>query len=496
MGERNLKVTAERIEDCQMVLNVEIDPTSVERSMDKAYRRIVGKANIPGFRRGKAPRSMVERFFGRQTLLEEALEELVPSAYGEAIKQENIEPIAEPKLEVTQLDPVSFKATVPLRPTVELGAYHKIRVTPEIPVVTDEEIEEVLTKLRERKASSETVERPVRLGDQVVIDLESTVEGETFTNSGMPYMVDSGNPIPVPGFAEKLVGAEPGGTLDIDLEFPADHAEERLAGKSFHYKVTIQQVKERIVPEMTDELAHSLDPEINTVAELRERVAHDMKATAEFQARSKLESEVVEAATDSARLEFPPVLVEREIDSLIDEVLQRVSGPQKISLEQYLRFTGKSEDEFRSELSEIARRRVRTDLVLSEVAKAENITASDEEIEAEVKRLLGNSEGSEATEATEATETTETTETGKASEVDVKGIAAQPQVRASIGSMLVRKKTIERLVEIATSDGKSTPGEGSAPSSQAEGEVEGHPVEAATDETIARTEPTDDTPES
>src|SRR3990172_3082171 len=153
MGERNLKVTAERIEDCQMILNVEIDPTSVERSMDKVYRRIVGKANIPGFRRGKAPRSMVERFFGRQAILEEALEELVPSAYGEAIQQENIEPIAEPKLEVTQLDPVSFKATVPLRPTVELGVYHKIRVTPEIAVVTDEEIDDALNKLRERKAS-------------------------------------------------------------------------------------------------------------------------------------------------------------------------------------------------------------------------------------------------------------------------------------------------------------------------------------------------------
>src|SRR3990172_9095611 len=138
--------------------------------MDKVYRRIVGKANIPGFRRGKAPRSMVERFFGRQAILEEALEELVPSAYGEAIQQENIEPIAEPKLEVTQLDPVSFKATVPLQPTVELGAYHKIRITPDVAVVTEEDIDPVMDSLRQRQASLDDVQRPVQLGDQIVVD--------------------------------------------------------------------------------------------------------------------------------------------------------------------------------------------------------------------------------------------------------------------------------------------------------------------------------------
>jgi trigger factor len=424
-----VKVSKDKIENSQAFLTVEMEPAEVEDSLEEAYRRLVKKTNVPGFRKGNAPRVMLERHIGRESLLEDALNALIPRAYEDALKEQEIEAFARPDIEITQTEPLIFKATVPLPPTVKLGDYASLRLKPEPAASTKGEADSVIDRLRHQQASWEPVEREVGFGDLAVFDVESTAGEKPFINQkGAQYQVIKDYPAPLPGFAEQLVGMKRDGAKEFSLQVPADYPDKELAGKEAHFKVTLSEVKQELLPELDDEFARGIDPKFETLKSLRREVASNLKLRAEERARLDFEERVIEAVVSLAEVEFPPFLVEVEAGRLLDQRLRhwRESGR---GLEDYLASINKTEAELMEELRPPATQRVVRSLVLDEVAQEEKTKASDAEIASEIEDMAkGVAEDKR--------------------EEFVK-LMNSPRSRQSIEHFLVRRKTIQRLVKIA-----------------------------------------------
>ncbi len=423
-----MKVTNEKTENCQVFLTIEMEPAEVEESLEKSYSRLVRKTDIPGFRKGKAPRAILERHIGKESLLEDALNNLLPEAYEKAIKEQKIEAIAQPHIEITQTDPVVFKATVPLLPKVELGDYHHIQATPEPVELTEDDVNAVMEQLRHRHATWEPVERPVEFDDLVVLDIESNIEDKPFINQkAVQYQVLRDLPVPAPGFAEQLTGMKKNEEKEFKLQFPSDFPRGELAGKEASFKVKITEIKQERLPELDDEFAKGVSPDFKTLDSLRERVSADLKLRAEEKARIDFEERVIEAVVDLAELEFPPILVENEIDRLLNQRFQRLQRGDQ-GLEEYLKSVNKTKEELREELHPLATKRVIRSLVLGKIAEGEKIEVSDSEVDAEIENMIKN--------------TTENKD-------ELQKVLSTPQARESIEQLLVTRKTVQRLVEIA-----------------------------------------------
>ena len=310
-----MKVTTEKLEKSRVALQVEVEPEMVERSMERAYRRIVNRANIPGFRRGKAPRFMVERVVGKAALLEEALEILVPDAYKQAVEEQNISALGQPQIEILQIEPaVSFKATVAVQPTVELGDYSQLSISSETPEVTEEQVAQALEELRSRYAPWEPVDRPVSFDDLVTIDIQGESEGRPFLNqSAASYLVMKDWSVPLPGFPEQLLDMNKSDTREFVLMFPDDYPDKNRIGKSVNFKVTLSEIKEKQLPVLDDEFAKSVGTGFDSLEALKERVTQDLKSNVEREARGALENQVLDAVVGIARLEYPDILVDHEI---------------------------------------------------------------------------------------------------------------------------------------------------------------------------------------
>ena len=424
-----MKVTREKTEDCQAFLTIEMEPVEVEESLEKSYHRLAKKTNIPGFRKGKAPRAVLERHIGKEGLLREALDSLLPQAYEKAIKEQEIEAIAHPNIEVTQTDPVVFKATVPLSPTVKLGDYHHIQVTPMQPVeLSDDDVNAVIEQLRHQQAAWEPVERPVGFGDLVVLDIESDIENKPFINQKeVQYQVLRDLSSPVPGFAEQLPGMKRGEDKEFKLPFPPDHPRGELAGKEPSFKVRVIEIKQEKLPELNDTFARQTNPDFATMDSLQEQVATNLRLGAEERARADFDERIAEAVVGITELEFPPILVETEIEHLVKEESRRfrMGGTD---LEEYLKTINKTGEQLREELRSLAVKRVTHSLVLGKIAEGEKIEASHAEISAEIDNMTKN--------------TTENKD-------KVKEMLNTPQAHASIKQLLIRRKTIQYLAEIA-----------------------------------------------
>jgi trigger factor len=423
-----LKVTNEKTENSQVFLTIEMEPAEVEKSLESSYHRLARKTNIPGFRKGKAPREMLERYIGKGGLLEEALNSLIPQAIEETLKKRKIEAIAEPLIEVTQTDPVVFKATVPLRPSVELGDYHRIKVKPEAVKLSEEDVSSVIEQLRHQHAAWEPVERPVEFGDLVVLDVESNMEGEPFINQkAVQYQVIRDLSLPAPGFAEQLPGMKKDEEKEFELQFPLDDSRGGLAGKEASFKVKVAEIKQEMLPELDDDFAQSINPDFTTLDSLRERVSSDLKLRAEENARIDFEDKVIGALVGLTEVKFPPILVELEVDQLLRQRFQRLQGDAQ-GLEEYLRGRDKTEEELREEIRPLATTRVTRSLALGKLAEEEKIEVSDSEIDAEVRNMIKS-----------------TTET----EAELQKSLNTLQFRESVRRLLVTRKTVQRLVEIA-----------------------------------------------
>ena len=433
-----MKVTNEKTENSQAFLTIEMEPAEIEESLEKAYYRLVQRTKIPGFRKGKAPRAILERHIGKESLLEEALNNLVPQAYEKAIKEQEIEAIAQPQIEIAQTDPVVFKAVVPLKPKVKLGDYQHIQLTPEPVAVTESDVSAVIEQLRHQHATWEPVERPVDFGDLVVFDIESNIEDKPFINQkGAQYQVLHDLSFPVSGFAEQLTGMKKDEEKEFKLQFPSDYPRGELAGKEPSFKVRVTEVKQETLPELSDDFARKVNPDLTTMDLLRERASSDLKLRAEEKARIDFEERVIDAVVELSEIEFPPILVEAEIHRILNQRFQR--GNQE--MEEYLSSINKTEEELHEELHPLATKRVNQSLVLGKVVAEEKIEVSEPEIDTEIVNIVKS-----ATEQKDVLEKFLNT----------------PQARESIKQTLITRKTVGRLVEIAkdTKEIKTTPKEG------------------------------------
>ena len=420
-----MKVTNEKTENSQTFLTIEMEPAEVEESLEKSYRRLVQRTRVPGFRKGKAPRAILERYIGKESLFEDTLNNLLPEAYEKAIEEQAIEAFAQPQIEVAQTDPLVFKAVVPLRPNVRLGDYHSIQMTPEVAEVKEGDVDNVIEQLRHQQATWEPVERPVDFGDLVAFDIESSIEDEPFINqAGAQYQVLRDLSFPVPGFAEQLAGVKKGEEKEFTLELPQDYPRSELAGKEPRFKVKVNEIKEEILPDLSDDFAKGVGSEFQTLDSLKERVSSDLKTRVEEQARTDFEERVIDAAVDLAEVEFPPILVEVEINRILN---QRFQGGNQ-GLEEYLRSINKTEEELHEELHPIATKSVSRSLVLGKIVEEEKVEVSGSEIDEEIERMAQN-----ANENKEALEK----------------IFNTPQARESIERALISRKAIQRLTEIA-----------------------------------------------
>jgi trigger factor len=424
-----VKVTRDKIENSQAFLTVEMEPPEVEASLEAAYQRLVKKTNVPGFRKGKAPRAMLERYLGKESLLEDALNNLIPQAYENAIKEQEIEAFARPAVEITQTEPLIFKATVPLPPTVKLGDYHSVRMKPEPAASTKKEVVSVIERLRHQQATWEPVEREVGFNDLVVFDIESAASGKPFINQkGAQYQVMENYPTPLPGFAEQLVGLKRDEEKEFTLQIPKDYPDKELADKEASFKIRVSEVKQERLPELNDEFAKGIDPKFKTLDSLRKQVADNLKLRAEEKAKRDFEEKVIDAVVNLSEVEFPPLLVEMEVSHLLDQQLRHWRGSGR-GLEDYLASINKTEEELRVELRPPATKRVIRSLVLGKISEGEKIEISDSEIDSEIEDMIkGAAEDKKG---------------------ELKKLLNTLQSRESIKQLLVRRKTIQRLVDIA-----------------------------------------------
>jgi trigger factor len=425
-----VKVTREKTENSQAFLRIEMEPAEVEESLEQSYHRLVKKADIPGFRKGKAPRPILERYLGRDSLLEDALNNLLPQAYEQALKEQQIEAVASPTIEMAQTDPVVFTATVPLKPTIELGDYHSLKLKPEPVELTKDEVDAVIEQLRRQHGTWEPVERPADFDDLVTLDIESHIEGKPFINQpGVQYQILHNQPLPAPGFAEQLSGMKGGEEKEFTLQLPQDYPRAELAGKEAQFKVKVTEIKQQRLPKLNSEFARLVNPEFKTLASLRKQVSTNLRLRAEQKTKEEFEERVIDAVVDLSKVEFPPVLVETEVDRLTDQQARwlQAGGAE---MEEYLRQIKKTGEELREELHPLATKRVTRSLVLGKVAEEEKIEVTDAEIEAELGNIVQNASGN------------------KDKDEVRKGLDSS-QVRSSIEQLLTTRKTMQRLVEIA-----------------------------------------------
>jgi len=415
-----MKVTNEKTENSQAYLTIEMEPAEMEESLESSYRRLVKRVNVPGFRKGKAPRAVLERHVGQESLLNEALDEMLPRAYEKALKEQEIEPVARPEIEVVQTDPVIFKAIVPLRPVVRLGDYHSIRDAPEPVEVTKDDIKAVIEELRHQYATWEPVQRPVDFGDLV-------------NRQGVQYQVIRGSASPAPGFAEQLKGMSQNDEKEFNLQFPSDYSRNELAGKDASFKVKVTEIKQESLPKVTNQFAEQIDPEIKTLKSLRQRISDDLTRNREERNQRDFEERVLEAAVDLSELEFPPILVDNEIHRLIEDQSRRFQI-QGGNMDEYLRTINKSEEELHEELHPVAAKRVSQSLVLGKITEEEKIEVNDADVDAEIEAMIIS--------------TAENKD-------QLKQALNTPQTRQSIEQTLLVRKTMKRLGEIARSPNKT-----------------------------------------
>ena len=385
-----MKVTKETLEKSRVELTVEVEAEEVSKAYEKAYKKIAQKVVIPGFRKGKAPRVLVERHVGKEYILEEALEELLPESYVKAVNEAGIEPVDKPEVSLVSYginEPLVYKAVVDVKPEVELGQYTGLEVT-KMPVeVTDEEIEKELTYLQNRYAKLITVEDgEAKLGDMVVIDFAGKMNGEPIEGgSADNYRLELGSKVFIPGFEEQIVGMKPGETRDINVTFPEDYQKEDLAGKPAVFTVTLKEIKRKELAPLDDEFAKDVS-EFSTLAELKEDLKKKIAQAKENISREKMEAEVIEKVVDNANVEIPVSMVNHEVDHILHHFEEELKY-RRLTLEQYLEYQKKTLDELKEELKPRAERNVKTELVLEAIAKKEGITATDEELDKELGKI-------------------------------------------------------------------------------------------------------------
>ncbi len=430
-----MKVIKEKEENRQAFITVEMEPADMEEGMQDAYRHLVQKADIPGFRKGKAPRAVVERTLGKGRMLEEAIDHMIPEAYEKACKEQNIVPYAQPQVEITKADPLVFKAVVPLVPTVELGDYQGIRLEPEISEVKAENIDSVMEELRHQHATWEPVDRPVEYNDLAVIDINADDDEDKplVKKASSQYQVLKDSLSPAPGFAAELVGMKKGESKEFDLTFPEDYPSKQVAGKKAHFKVKLHEIKEEKLPELNDDFAQQISTEFKTVQDVRNEAEKSLKLRAEENARMNHEEKVINTAVEQSKIEYPPVVIDLEINRILNDQDRQMQMAGQ-TIDDYLKSINKTAEQLVEDLRPIATRNVAASLVLSKIAETEKIEVTEEEIMNGINNMVrGISQDKQD---------------------EMRKLLDTPQTRQSLTQTLKTRKVIERLTDIAKNKGE------------------------------------------
>ncbi len=420
-----MKVSVEKLPSSEALVEIDFSWDEVEKASDKAYRKLVQKVDVPGFRRGKAPRSLLERRLGKEYIYQEGLDDLMSEAYRNILKEHDITPLTQPELDAPEFEmgqPYHFSLKVPILTPVELSDYHSLHFEREEAIVTSEEVEQELESRRNRQATWEVVERPAQIGDRVTMDLKLTVDDESMSDlKDNPFELTEERPGLFAGMDAHIAGMQAGESKTFTTTIPADYSNEKLAGKEAQYAVTLHKVEFKELPELDDAFAvQASNDEYQTLEDLRKAISDNLLESKQRRIRDELREKVVNAVIEQSNFTLHPVLIQEETEEMLHQ-FSHLLERQHMSLDQYLMLLKKSRAEYLKELEPDAENRVKRQLVLDEVIKKEEISVAPEEVNAlfsayaQVGQNLPQTEG---------------------------------QIRA-LAQSLLREKAVTRLVELA-----------------------------------------------
>ncbi|HEY4391367.1 MAG TPA: trigger factor [Paenibacillus sp.] len=444
-----MKATWEKIEKNLGVLEVEVEAERVASALDKAFQKVVKKINVPGFRKGKVPRGIFESRFGVESLYQDAIDILLPEVYTEAIDETNIFPVDRPEVDVEQFikgQPFKFKAKVTVKPEVTLGDYKGIEVAAINIEVNEEELNEELTRMQERHAELVVIdEEAAQNGDVTVIDFEGSVDGVPFEGGkGERYSLELGSNSFIPGFEDQVVGMATGDFKDVTVTFPETYHAEELAGKEAVFNVKVHEIKRKQLPELDDEFAKDVS-EFDTLDEYKEDLKKQIAARKENEGKAAREAAVVEAVGANAEVEIPEAMVQTEVQNMVRDFDNRLRA-QGMNLDLFLNFSGQTIEDLQGQMKADAEKRVRNNLVLEQIAKAEKVEATEEEITKELADMA---------------------DAYKRSPEEIRNILAANGALNSLQEEVLLRKTIEFLL----ANSKEVPAEQLAAKSEAKEEA-------------------------
>ncbi|MBE5985454.1 MAG: trigger factor [Paenibacillaceae bacterium] len=385
-----MSLQVEKLEKNMAKLTVEVPAEEFEKALTAAYNKNKGRFNIPGFRKGKAPRAMVEKMYGAGVLYEDAVNEALDATYGDAVEESGLDIVSRPEISVVQVEKgqnLIYTATVAVKPEVTLGEYKGIEVTKATAEVTEEDIEAELKRVQEQNSRLVTVEdRAVEDGDQTVIDFEGFVDGKPFDGGkGEDYPLTIGSHSFIDTFEEQLIGKSIGEACEVNVTFPNEYHSTELAGKPAMFKVTVKEVKRKELPELNDEFAGEVS-EYDTLEEYKNDIKEKVAERKQKAAATENEDHVVEKVVENAAMDIPEPMIDSQVNNMVNDYARRMQS-QGLSLDQYMKFTGMTIETLREQMKPQALKRIQTRLVLEAVAKAENIVVSDEAVEKEIATM-------------------------------------------------------------------------------------------------------------
>ncbi len=385
-----MSVQVENLEKNMAKLTIEVSAEELEKAIQSAYMKQKGKISLPGFRKGKVPRHMIEKMYGVEIFFEDAANELINQEYPKAVEESGLDVVSRPTVDIEEMEkgkPFIFTAEVAVKPEVTLGKYMGVQVTKIDTAATEEEVDAEINKERENNARTITVEdRPVADGDTAVIDYEGSVDGVPFEGGkGENHSLVIGSHSFIDTFEEQLIGKNTGDEVEVNVTFPEEYHAAELAGKPAVFKVKINEIKTKELPELDDDFAQDVS-EFDTLAEYRESVKTKIQERKEQSAKREKEEEAIGKIVDKSKMEIPDAMIEYQVDNMMSDMANRMSQ-QGLTMEQYMQFTGMTVDKLREQMQPEAVKRIQTGLVLEQIAKEENIEVSDEEVDAEVAKM-------------------------------------------------------------------------------------------------------------
>lgn len=436
-----MKLTVERKPASLVELNITADEDEFSAALDKAISKQSRNLQIPGFRKGKAPRAMVERYYGREAFLRDAADEVMDRLYREALEQEDLRPVGDPDVEIVELEPVNFIVTVPVYPTIDLGDYASVRVDPVDAAVNDEEVQEILDRLQRTQSPWVDVEeaRKPQEGDQVTVDYTVKEGDEQFQEPVEDAIFVLGETNLLQPLRDKIEEMNVGDTEQFDLVFEEDDetADPQIRGKALTYTVTLKSLKQRDLKPIDDELAKTVAG-AESLEDLRQQILDDVHQGKTNEGRTEVMNKIIEAIAENATIDLPDAMIDDEVEHQVNHLKEDLQR-QNTSWETYLRSTGKSEDDVKADVRPEAARRLRNSIILQEIAKLENVEVTDEDLEAEITRAAGPDINPD-TEDEEA----------KARAQRLRELYASDYFRNILRNDLYERKLTDRVIEIAT----------------------------------------------